>query len=148
MLGISLYVSYILAFFKTQCNFFSFLNIQNIAMICKNGNVKCIALHCIALHYIALYCIGINTSAESVRVNKIFDVDTEHFLFYFLSCCVVDLKVTYYSFPQCTRRFTLDTFHFTGSCGSFVYLNCNLAVYRALDPTSRCFVGWFIDFPR
>ena len=29
----------------------------------------------------------------------------------------------------------MDTFQFTGHCGSFVYLNCNLAAY-----------GWFIDF--
>ena len=25
----------------------------------------------------------------------------------------------------------MDTFHFTGHCGSFVYLNCNLVVYSA-----------------
>ena len=67
-------------------------------MICQNGNVKCIALHriashrieshCIPLYCIALYCIGINTSAESVKVNKIFDVYTEHFSFLFYAAAL------------------------------------------------------------
>ena len=40
MLGISLYVTYILASLQLS-NFFSFsLNIENIVMLCKNGNVN------------------------------------------------------------------------------------------------------------
>ena len=40
MLGISLYVTYILASLQLS-NFLSFsLNIQNIVMLCKNGNVN------------------------------------------------------------------------------------------------------------
>ena len=56
--------------------------------------------------------------------------------------------MTYYSSPQGTRRFSFDTFQFTGDYGSFVYLHCNLVVCNASDPTSRCSVGCAIDFPR
>ncbi|XP_078377512.1 uncharacterized protein LOC144660683 isoform X1 [Oculina patagonica] len=62
--------------------------------------------------------------------------------------CIVDSTVTYYSSPQGTRRFSFDTFQFTGSYGSFVYLHCKLLVCNASDPTSRCSVSCFTDFPR
>lgn len=60
----------------------------------------------------------------------------------------MDSTVTYYSSPQGARRFSFDTFQFTGDYGSFVYLHCNLVVCNASDPTSRCSVGCSIDFPR
>ena len=42
----------------------------------------------------------------------------------------------------------MDTFQFTGHCGNFVYLNFNLVVYSAPDPSSQFIVNRFIDFPR
>ncbi|KAJ7380108.1 hypothetical protein OS493_010819 [Desmophyllum pertusum] len=62
--------------------------------------------------------------------------------------CVTDSTVQYYSSPQGTRRFSFDTFQFTGDYGSFVYLHCNLVVCNASNPTSRCSVSCFTDFPR
>jgi len=75
---------------------------------------------------------------------------TEHdgFSFFIFLSCVVDSTVTYFSSPQGTRRFSFDTFQFTGGYGSFVYLHCNLVVCNASDTTSRCSVGCSIDFPR
>ena len=54
----------------------------------------------------------------------------------------------YYPAPQGTRRFSFDTFQFTGEYGSFVYLHCKLVVCNATDPASRCNVDCFTDFPR
>ena len=71
----------------------------------------------------------------------------DHFVFYFHSC-VVDSTVKYYPGPQGTRRFSFDTFQFTGQYGSFVYLHCKLVVCNATDPNSRCNVDCFTDFPR
>ena len=67
-----------------------------------------------------------------------------------LFSCAVDSTVTYYSAPtRGTRRFSFDTFQFTGEYGSFVYLHCNLIVCNASKPTSRCSVNCLnLEFPR
>lgn len=70
-----------------------------------------------------------------------------YYVFYFRSC-VVDSTVKFYPGPQGTRRFSFDTFQFTGEYGGFVYLHCKLVVCNATDPNSRCNVDCFTDFPR
>jgi len=63
--------------------------------------------------------------------------------------CPVDSTVTYYSAPRGTRRFSFDTFQFSGDYGTFVYLHCNLVVCNASKPTSRCSVDCLsLEFPR
>lgn len=52
--------------------------------------------------------------------------------------CPVDSTVTHYSAPRDVRRFSFDTFQFSGDYGSFVYLHCNLVVCNASKPNSRC----------
>lgn len=63
--------------------------------------------------------------------------------------CAVDSTVTYYDAPRGVRRFSFDTFQFSGDYGNFVYLHCNLVVCNASEPTSRCSVNCLnLEFPR
>lgn len=66
-----------------------------------------------------------------------------------LCSCPVDSTVTHYSAPRRFRRFSFDTFQFSGDYGSFVYLHCNLVVCNASKPNSRCSVDCAsLQFPR
>ena len=70
----------------------------------------------------------------------------------FFSClfsCASDSTVTYYDAPRGIRRFSFDTFQFTGEYGNFVYLHCNLVVCNASKPTSRCSISCLnLEYPR
>jgi len=63
--------------------------------------------------------------------------------------CPVDSTVNFFPAPRGMRRFSFDTFQFSGDYGTFVYLHCNLVVCNASKPSSRCSLDCSsLDFPR
>lgn len=75
------------------------------------------------------------------------DDDMKYFII--RQSCASDSTVTYYDAPRGIRRFSFDTFQFTGEYGNFVYLHCNLVVCNASKPTSRCSISCLnLEYPR
>lgn len=63
--------------------------------------------------------------------------------------CPIDSTVRYHKAPRGVRRFSFDTFQFSGDYGTFVYLHCNLVVCNASKSSSRCSLDCLsLEFPR